>query len=96
MRKDLLKKRLEGKLNGADSEINSRIFERYSNEQISHFLNDTAHTRDIKKIMSDDFKHYSEMYACLDNKQNREPLPRQQENGFSLSSAMLKKQRSYS
>lgn len=96
MRKDLLKKRLEGKLNGADSEINSRIFERYSNEQISHFLNDTAHIRDIKKVMSDDFVRYSEMYASLDNMQNRKQLSLQQENDFSLSPAILKKQREYS
>ncbi len=65
MRQYLLEKQIEANLDGADQDINNRIFERYSDEQISHFLNDTAQIQpnkdndtnylaNIKQIMKND------------------------------------------
>lgn len=107
MRKDLLKKRMEGKLSGADKDINNRIFERYSDEQISHFLNDTAHIQqtkndehnylaNIKEIMSNDFKHYTEIYASIENRQDYKRTTLQQKDDFSATAALLNRQREYS
>ena len=69
MRQSLFEKQIEGKLSGADQDIKNRIFKRYSDEQISHFLNDTAQIQpneendtnylaNIKQIMQNDSERY--------------------------------------
>lgn len=76
MRTGLFKKQIEGKLNGSDQDINNRIFKRYSDEQISHFLNDTAQVQpskendnnylaNIKQIMRNDYEQYLNTMGIL-------------------------------
>ena len=86
LRKSLLKKQMEGKQTGADKDIKNRIFDRYSDEQISHFLNDTAQIQsdrdiqdnylaDIKQMMQNDAQKYTQALAAIDNQQHLAPNP---------------------
>ena len=107
LRKNLLKKQMEGKLTGADKDINNLIFKRYSDEQISHFLNDTAqfqqipnnennYLADIKQIMHKDTENYLKVIASINNPaRSFSPTPQNSHKEKTNSTPLLRQQREY-
>ena len=96
---------MEGKLTGADKDINNLIFKRYSDEQISHFLNDTAqfqqipnnennYLADIKQIMHKDTENYLKVIASINNPaRSFSPTPQNSHKEKTNSTPLLRQQR---
>ena len=92
LRKQVMEKRLQEHKAGEEYGKDYHIFNRYSNEQISHFLNDTAQVEqakntednyltDIKQSMSQDGKRAVTIIYSLNNQQNEVALNQQKTVG---------------
>lgn len=92
LRKQVMEKRLQEHKTGDEYGRDYHIFNRYSNEQISHFLNDTAqieqaknsennYLADIKQSMSQDGKRAGAVMDSLNNQQNEVALNQQKTVG---------------